>query len=307
MNDEGVLDPWVADWLTANPRTFKMMDIYTMARGNDLVFPISREIASVIDDEIEGIRVRVYEAVAAPTSLIVYFHGGGFCVGSIAIMDNVARELAAACDATVISVEYRLAPEHPYPAGLDDCERVTRWVLQNRDRYTAADTPVLLAGESAGGNLAAALSLRLRDAGVTGEGGVAGQVLIYPGTAGDGSAMPSRSLYAGYTMDSDELEWCWNAYSGGVDITRDPYAAPLQAPSLAGLPPAIVILGGCDFLRDEGRAYAQRLAAEGVDTVEVMFPGQIHGFINHGHPAAAEAFERIGAWSRALDSHRDHT
>lgn len=302
MNDEGVIDPWVAEWLAANPRTFKMMDIYTFARGNDLVFPISREIASIRDDEIDGVRVRIYEAVDTPSSVIVYFHGGGFCVGSIAIMDNVARELAGECNATVISVEYRLAPEHPFPAGLDDCERVTRWTLDHA-RDFASSGRVFVAGESAGGNIAAALCLRMRDEGGPADvGRIAGQILMYPGTDDGRSTMPSRTEFAGYAMDADELDWCWSSYAGGNVIDGNPYAAPLHAASHHGLPPAVVVLGGCDFLRDEGRAYVAKLSAANVDVVELMFPGQIHGFLNHGHPAAAAAFSGIGEWARALDS-----
>lgn len=302
MNDEGVLDPWVAEWLAANPRPFKIMDIYTLARSKDLIFPTTVEVAHVADDEVDGIPIRIYTPFGDTTSLIVYFHGGGYCVGSIAIMDNLARGLAHACGAMVVSVEYRLAPEHPFPAGLDDCETVTRWAIEHAAALVGTEVPVLVAGESAGGNLSTAVAMRLRDSAAS---GLAGQVLIYPGVAGGSDPMPSRSEFAGYTMDADEIEWCWSAYSGGRNIDHDPYAAPLRAPSLAELPPAIVILGGCDFLRDEGRAYARRLSAEGVDTVEICYPGQIHGFMNHGHPISTDAFEQIGAWVRAVDSRHD--
>ena len=100
-------------------------------------------------------------------------------------------------------------------------------------------------------------------------------------------------------MTEDEMDWCWNAYTGGRDLDDDPFAAPLHAESLAGLPPAFVVLGGCDFLRDEGRLYAARLREAGVDAEDVCYPGQVHGFMNHMHPAAADAYERIGTWVRA--------
>ena len=210
-------------------------------------------------------------------------------------MDNVAREIAHASGAVVVSVEYRLAPENPYPAGLDDCETVTRWAIANAERFGVPAGQVAIVGESAGGNLAAALALRLRDAG---DVPVAGQVLIYPGVAGSSVEYPSNDEFDGLILNHKAREVFWTAYTGGRDLDGDPYAAPLLADSLEGLPPAIVVLGGCDMLRDEGRAYAARLREEGVEVDEICYPGQPHGFINHGFPAADQAFERIGEWLR---------
>jgi len=166
---EGVMDPWVAEWMTANPERATPMEdlspeILELARG-PYGMPVTREIAHVDDETVDGVPVRIYRGDDRPTGLLVYFHGGGFVMGSIGIMDNVARELAHATGATVVSVEYRLAPEHPYPAGLDDCETVTRWAFANVDRFEVSPATVAVSGESAGGNLAAALALRLRDAG----------------------------------------------------------------------------------------------------------------------------------------------
>lgn len=294
--DEGVLDPWVANWLDANPRLFELPDIYTMARGTESPFPVTRDVKSTRDDAVDGIPIRIYEPIDTPTGLFVYFHGGGMCVGSIALMDNVARELVHATGATLISVEYRLAPEHPFPAGIDDCEMVTRWMQANADEFGFDRAHVMIGGESAGGTMTAAVTLRLR---ASNDCDLAGQVLIYPGVDSGASTMPSRSAFAGYMMSKREMEWCWESYSAGRDIANDPFAAPLRAPSLAGLPPAIVILGGCDFLRDEGRAYAARLRDESVDAIDICYPGQIHGFMNHMFPAAADAYGEIGVWARA--------
>jgi acetyl esterase len=158
-----------------------------------------------------------------------------------------------------------------------------------------------VAGESAGGNLAAAVSLRLRDAG--GPPPV-GQVLIYPAVAGR-LAYPSAAEFDGLIISRAGGEQYWAAYSGQQDLGRDPYAAPLHAASLAGLPPALVILGGCDLLRDEGRAYAGRLRDDGVDVDEICYAGQPHGFINFDFPAAAAAHERIGAWLRGTFARAD--
>ena len=293
--DEGVLDPWVAEWLETNP-SYRMQDILEAARTTESPWPVTRELGRVTDEVVAGVPIRIYEQEGEPTGLMVYFHGGGMCVGSIALMDSVAREIAYATGAVVVSVEYRLAPENPFPAGLDDCETVTRWALAQTQRFGVPPAKVIISGESAGGTFTAAVSLRLRD---DADVALAGQVLIYPALDNGSSTLPSRKEFAGLTMTEDEMDWCWNAYTGGRDLDDDPFAAPLHAESLAGLPPAFVVLGGCDFLRDEGRLYAARLREAGVDAEDVCYPGQVHGFMNHMHPAAADAYERIGTWVRA--------
>lgn len=299
MNEEGVLDPWVSEWMAANPMRATpfedlVPEILELARG-PVGAPPTREIAHVSDEVVGEVPIRIYRGDGEPTGLVVYFHGGGFVIGSIGLMDNVARELAHCSGAIVVSVGYRLAPEDPYPAGLQDCESVTRWALANVARFDVAPDRVTVAGESAGGNLAAAVSLRLRDAG---DASLAGQVLLYPGLAGR-AVYPSAAEFDGLIISRTAGERFWAAYSGDRDIDGDPYAAPLQADSLKGLPPALVVLGGCDMLRDEGRAYAARLRDDGVEVDEVCYPGQPHGFVNFDFPAAGPAFERIGAWLRA--------
>jgi acetyl esterase len=297
--DEGVLDPWVVEYFEANPERATVFDtldpeILELARG-PVGFPPTREIASIVDDEVDGIPIRIYRNEEPPTGVVVYFHGGGFVIGSIGIMDNVARELCHASGAVVISVEYRLAPEHPYPAGLDDCETVTRWAVANAGRFDVRSDAVAIAGESAGGNLSAALALRFRDRGGP---ALAGQVLIYPATAGS-LRFPSRDEFDGLVISHKAADMYDAAYSGGCDIGGDPYAAPLHAEHLRDLPPAIVVLGGCDMLRDEGRAYAERMREDGVDVEEVCYAGQPHGFVNFDFPAAALAHEVVGGWLRA--------
>jgi acetyl esterase len=294
--DEGVLDPWVAKWFADNPAMAAPRDecppeILDLARG-DFAMIAGPEVAKVSDAVVAGISVRLYEHDHPPKAVFVYFHGGGFCTGSIGLMDNVARELACAADVAVVSVGYRLAPEHPYPAGLDDCEAVTLAVLGDTSRFGTAELPVIVGGESAGGSLAAGVCLRLRNH----QRRPAAQVLIYPGAAGGDSDYPSRTEFDGVLLNAAGMRWFWDSYRGGQDLQGDPFAVPLSAQSLADLPPAIVVLGGCDVLRDEGRRLAERLAADGVDVEEVCYPGQPHGFVNFDFPAAAEAFVRIGAW-----------
>ncbi|WP_051683791.1 alpha/beta hydrolase [Blastococcus sp. URHD0036] len=297
MSDDGVLDPWVADWLQANPQGFALRDVLPYARQPMAPVPVTREVGRVTDEVAAGVPVRVYEPREEPTGLLVYAHGGAHCVGSVALMDGLARELTHATGAVVVSVDYRLAPEDPFPAGLDDSEAVTRWALANTARFGLPPDRVAVCGESAGGTLAAGVTLRLRD-----DPGVrlAGQVLIYPAVDDGTTPLPSRQEFAALTMPEGEMDWIWSAYTGGRDLRGDPFAAPLHAESLAGLPPALVVLGGCDFLRDEGRLYAERLRADGVEVEDVLYPGQIHGFLNHGFPAAADAHARIGTWVRAL-------
>ena len=301
MAEEGVLDPWVAEWLAGNPMGATPLEdlspeILELARG-PVGMPSQRDIqvAHISDEFVGDVPVRIYHPEGPVTGVVVYFHGGGFVMGSIGIMDNVARALADASGAVVISVEYRLAPEHPYPAGLDDCEAATRWAIANADRFGVSPRLVALAGESAGGNLAAAVSLRARDAG---DLMLAGQVLIYPAVAGT-EVFPSKREFDGLVISLAAGEKFWQAYSEGRDLDSDQYAVPLSAKSLAALAPALVVLGGCDMLRDEGRAYAGRLRDDGVDVEEVSYAGQPHGFVNFEFPPASEAFDKIGRWLRS--------
>ena len=294
MSDEGVLDPWVAEWLEANPMYATPLSDFTpeileLARG-PYGPPPTIEIESVRDDMVGDVPIRVYRHAYAPTGLVVYFHGGGHVMGSIDIMDGFAREIADKSGAAVVSVGYRLAPEHPFPAGLDDCEAATRWALDHAADFDVPPELVAVAGESAGGNLSAAVALRLRDAGGA---SLAGQVLLYPVVAGD-TEFPSHAEFDGLIISRKASEFYAQAYAGG----RDPYAAPLHAATLAGLPPALVVLGGCDMLRDEGRAYAARLREDGVDVTEECYAGQPHGFMNLGLLAAADAFVLVGTWLR---------
>jgi len=296
--DEGTLAPEVVEWMAANPMFVTPLEALTpevleLARM-DAPPTLADGLADVSDTEIAGVPVRVYRQEAAPTGLVVYFHGGGYCIGSVGLMDNVAKAIARHSGANVVSVEYRLAPEHPFPAGLDDCDAVTTWVLAHPDELGTTADRVAVAGESAGGNLSAAVSLRRRDAGGPRP---CTQVLIYPGTAG-GDRFPSHDAFDGVVLNRAATDAFRTAYAGGRDIWADGYAAPLHAPSLAGLPPALVILGGSDLLRDEGRAYARRMMEADVVVEEVCFAGQPHGFVNFELPAAARAHETIGAWLR---------
>ncbi|HXY28351.1 MAG TPA: alpha/beta hydrolase, partial [Acidimicrobiales bacterium] len=289
--DEGVLDPEVAKWLAENPQVDWSEgfppEILEAARNYEGP-PPTRHIDRVNDDLVGSVPIRIYRNARSPSGLIVYFHGGAFTVGSVNIMDGVAREITHATEAVVVSVDYRLAPEHPFPAGFDDCLAVTKWALANAQGLGVPPAAVVVAGESAGGNLATAVTLRLRDEGVT---TVGGQILIYPATDGPKASYPSREQFG-------HSDWVWDAYGGGRDLSDEPYAVPMSAASLRGLPPALVLLAGCDMLRDEGRAYARRMQADGVDVEEYCFAGQPHGFVNFALPAAAQVYKRMARWMR---------
>ncbi len=295
------IDPWVVDWFDQNGEMMDRPTAYTpevlaMMRPTSPE-PPATDGGTITDELIAGVPVYVYEPHGTPTGVVVYFHGGGFVGGSRWLMHNVADGLFRASGAVIVSVDYRLAPEDPYPAGLDDAEAVTRWVVGNTDRWGVDPSRVAVAGESAGGNLSAALTLRFRD-----ERGpaLAAQVLLYPGVDAHNDGYASRRDYDGLVLGRDFYDVVVGLYGGGADITQDPYAFPLLADDLSGLPPAFVMVGGCDWLRDEGLAYAGRLRAAGVPTEELTSKGQPHGFLNLDFPAAAEVYDAAGRWLRKV-------
>jgi acetyl esterase len=204
----------------------------------------------------------------------VYYHGGGWVVGSVDGWDAACRALAVAAGCTVVSVGYRLAPEHIFPAAADDAFDALVWVASVSG--LAAGRPVIVAGDNAGGNLATVTALRARDAGGP---TIALQVLVYPVTDSD---LDRRSYYEHngneFIVNRGDMAWFWGHYAPGSATRVSPYAAPLRAADLAGLPPAYVITAEHDPLRDEGFAYAERLRAARVPVEHRHFGSQIHGF-----------------------------
>ncbi len=233
-------------------------------RGARMATIVNETVAA--DDEI--IRIRRYRPEGEVHGTIVYFHGGGWVFGTLDAFDPVCRETAASAGAEVVSVDYRLAPETPYPGPLDDAYRALCAV--------AGDGPLAVMGDSAGGNLAAACALRARD-----EGGprIDLQVLLYPIT----DHRSDRDSYdafggGGYLLSRADMAWYWGHYAPDAAQRADPYASPLRARDLSGLPSAIVVLAGCDPLHDEGLAYAERLRAAKVAVDLRVHPDMIHGF-----------------------------
>ena len=246
-----------------------------------------------------AVPVRVYRPAGvgdrAPT--LLYFHGGGFMKGDLDSSETVAWGFAEKIGAVVVSVDYRLAPEHPYPAAFEDCRAVLAYVAAHPDEFGADPERIALAGDSAGGNLAAAVSLAARDRGGP---AVAAQALIYP-VLGCDLTLPSYVANAeapGLTTAS--MEFYWKLYVGGEGRTEDPYAAPLAARDFAGLPPTMIHTAEHDPLLDDGVAFAERLRAVGVPVEYRCARRMIHGFLRarlHGPDAAAE-YDAICAFLR---------
>lgn len=241
-------------------------------------------IGKVEDRAIPGpagdLPVRIYTPVAAGGTCpaLVYFHGGGWVIGDLDTHDALCRTLANEAGCKVIAVDYRLAPEHPFPAAFDDAYAAVKWVEANSSEIGIDPNRIAVAGDSAGGNLAAAVCLKAKaDKGLE----IAFQLLIYPVTDVPGGTQSYKDFAEGYFLEAEGMGWFWNHYvlSGGGD-PADPLAAPLRAPSLAGLPPAYVVTAGFDVLRDEGKAYAEALKKAGVEVEYVNYEGMIHGFFN---------------------------
>jgi acetyl esterase len=274
------------------------LDVETARRQALADLPLAGESVAVDDVEdvqVDALRLRIYRPPPRPRTALVFLHGGGWVTGGLDLADPQCRALASACRAVVVSVDYRLAPEHPYPAGLEDAWRAVRWTLDHAAELGVDADRVAIGGDSAGGNLAAAACLLARDHGTP---RIAAQVLIYPVTD-RACATPSWRRYGnGFWLDRAEMEWYWARYLRHPDDAAAPYVSVLRCADLTGLPPALVYTAGCDPLRDEGEAYAARLVAAGVPTYARRFPGQLHGFFSCAAvvDAAAELAADVGAW-----------
>jgi acetyl esterase len=242
--------------------------------------PPAEEVASVEDRTVPGpageIPVRVYTpAGEGPRPVVVYFHGGGWVIGDLDVVDRPCRTLANAADAVVVSVDYRLAPEHRHPAAFDDALAATTWVAEHADELGADPARLAVGGDSAGGQLAAAVSQAARGAGGP---AIAFQLLIYPVTDMDFTTASYTENAEGYLLQRGSMQWFWAHYLGAQDPGTDPTAFPARAADLGGLPPAFVATAEFDPLRDEGEAYAKALADAGVDVVASRYDGMVHGF-----------------------------
>lgn len=241
---------------------------------------VPEEVGKVENRTISGpggdIPVRIYTpAGEGPFPALVYYHGGGWVIGNLDTVEVPCRLLTNRANCVVVSVDYRLAPEHKFPAAADDANAVVKWVAENALTIGVDPKRIAVGGDSAGGNLAAVVALMARD---NGGPSLVYQMLIYPVTNHSYDTDSYRENGEGYFLTKDTMVWFWNHYLRDELDSKNPYASPLLAEDLSGLPPALVITGGYDPLRDEGEAYAERLKAEGVPVEATRYDGMIHGF-----------------------------
>jgi acetyl esterase len=236
--------------------------------GAPVLFGPKESVATIENTDVDGVPVRLYTPAGGDRGRVaVYFHGGGWVIGSLDTHDGTCRALANRSRSRVAAVGYRLAPEHRFPAAVEDCWTVTRWAFGEA-------RAVAVAGDSAGGNLAAVMALRARDAGLP----LLGQALVYPVTDWQFDTASYADKADGYGLTLPAMRWYWDHYLGRAD-GRHPEASPLRAESLAGLAPALVVVCEFDPLRDEGVAYAERLQEAGVPVRLSEYEGMIHGFV----------------------------
>ncbi|MDA8108227.1 MAG: alpha/beta hydrolase [Betaproteobacteria bacterium] len=228
-----------------------------------------------------GLVVREYapERRAPGAGGLLWLHGGGYCVGSIETSDIVCRMFAARCGCRVFSAGYRLAPEHPFPAAVDDAVRAYDWALARLGEGAERPANLAIAGDSAGATLAAVVSLRAREADLPLP---AAQILVYPSAIGRRPSASKQQFAEGHFLTLNDLEWFYRNYTQGRDRDDDPRFAPVAARTLAGQPRCLIIAAECDPLADDARAYAGALAGAGNDVSLEVFPGMIHGFFNMG-------------------------
>ena len=270
--------------------------------------PPTVEVYSVedltIDGPMGGIPVRIYRPNEASAPVHVHFHGGGWVIGDLQTHDADCREICMAAGCIVISVDYRLAPVHPFPAGLNDCYAAICWASAHTANLGARPGPVSIGGDSAGGNLAAAAALMARD-----HNGpeIALQLLLYPVTEPSMSSASFNDNAEGYLLSKTMMAWFWDHYCPDIEQRNNPLASPLLAPDLSGLPPAIVLTAEYDPLRDEGEAYANRMAEAGVAVEMRRYDGFIHGFFSLAAviEAVRESVDLVGAALRKAHGLRD--
>lgn len=261
------------------------------------LLPGCPEMALVDDRMIPGpggdLRVRItIPQTEGPYGVCLYFHGGGWVLNSVDTHDDLVRRLTAAAGCVFVSVDYRLAPEHPYPAAVEDGYAALEWIARHAREFDIDHRRIAVSGDSAGGNIAAALCLMTRD-----RGGpmIRQQCLSYPITDCDFTRPSYINNAEGYFLTANQMKWFWNHYCPDPARRLEPYASPLRG-DLTGLPPALVMTAEYDPLCDEGDAYALALQEAGVDTVWQRYPGMIHAFLRRteSFDAAGEAIEDIG-------------
>ncbi|WP_237153225.1 alpha/beta hydrolase [Oryzibacter oryziterrae] len=267
--------------------------------------PQGKPVASIEAVSIPGDRGsiggRIYRPFGSGASqVVVYAHGGGFVICDLDTHDNICRNIAADAGVVVVSVDYRLAPEHPFPAASDDMVSAVRWAVRKSPSFGGNGGRVIVAGDSAGAHLAAVAALRLHECG---DDLVSGQLLVYPVTDHYSSGHASYSEFAeGYGLTRSDMVWFWDHFLPDAAQAGNPWVSPLRADDLSGLPPACVLTSECDVLRDEGEAYAARLSDAGVPVHFQRFNGLHHGCLglNGQVRCVAPMQDAIVSWLRAV-------
>jgi len=240
------------------------------------------------------IAVRVLTPTESPRGVLVYYHGGGWVIGAIDEFDTLGRILAERTGLTTLLVDYRLAPEHRYPTAVDDSWAALLWAAENRTELAPSGGPLVIAGDSAGGNISAVLAQRAKAAGGP---AIDLQVLVYPVTDADFDNETYTDPENQLMLTRDSMIWFWDHYAPDPAVRAEPDASPIKAADLAGLPPAVVLTAEHDVLRDEGEAYARRLAWAGVPVQHRRFDGQMHGFFTMVNvlPGSAAGIDHVVA------------
>jgi acetyl esterase len=293
----------IPDWSTMSVQCARRVEDELFSRGG------GTDVALVRDLEIEGeetdIPIRVYHPQTENPPVLVFYHGGGWTLGTLDSADNICRELASRSQCLVISVDYRLAPEHPFPAALNDTFSALNWAAEHADELGADSDTLGVAGTSAGGNLAAATALRAMETDLT----IDGQFLLYPIT---GVVRETES----YVQHSDQplltrrdMQWFWDQYLEYPIQKHNPLAAVRRVSDPSGVAPAVVVTAGMDVLRDDGIEYAEKLEASGVPTTHDHYPALAHGFLSLTDEVdtADEAMDRLTNHirSRLANSNRE--
>jgi acetyl esterase len=274
-------------------------DLASIRAGGGEPEPVHEVVNLTIPGPDGDLPLRVYRPTGdRPLPALLYFFGGGWVLGTIDTADGVSRSLANASGALVVVVGYRLAPEHPFPAAVDDCYATLRWVSEHASEIGADPAHLAVGGDSAGGNLAAGVALRARADGLA----LAGQLLVYPNTDQFADDESMRSADDPFLFNRHSVAWYRQHYLADADEAANPLASPLRAHTLAGLPPALVITAEYDPLRDQGEAYASRLADEGVKVRLSRYSGMTHGFftmagtVDASRAALTEASSAVREW-----------
>ncbi|MFH8789130.1 alpha/beta hydrolase [Streptomyces roseoverticillatus] len=313
--DKPVLEPVIQAYLesiTGRPSLFEL-GVAEARKAMEAIQSPRIEVPGTTKQHLVDAPITVFRPAHArePLPVIVYLHGGGWVTGSHYTHDRLARELAREADAAVAFVNYSLAPEVRYPVPLEETYAAAQWIIKHGAEHGLDPRRLAVAGDSAGGNLAAALTLMVK---AEGNMLLAGQVLICPVTDAEFATPSYRQFAEGYYLRRDAMQWYWDQYAPDPAQRSEITVAPLRATTgqLAGLPPALVITAEADVLRDEGEAYAAKLHQAGVPTIATRYRGVLHDFtvrnaIRPAHAAQAAIEQAAAFLSEALGSGRPHT